>query len=76
MDKHGGTVDDEASADHQDDPAKPSPDREGTFRGKWPLPEGARPVRPRERDADPVDEASVESFPASDPPAFTPQRSG
>lgn len=46
------------------------------FRGKWPLPEGARPVREGRADPELVDEASIESFPASDPPSFTPGRAG
>ena len=45
-----------------------------TFRGKWKLPEGARLARPGVEDR--VDEAAVESFPASDPPGFTPTRVG
>jgi hypothetical protein len=44
------------------------------FRGKWSLPEGARLARPGVEDL--VDEAAVESFPASDPPGFTPTRVG
>jgi hypothetical protein len=54
-----------------DDRPQPSGEPDKAFRGKWPLPEGAQPVKPGERD-DAVDEASRESFPASDPPAFTP----
>ena len=44
------------------------------FRGQWRLPEGARLARPGVEDL--VDEAAVESFPASDPPGFTPTRVG
>ena len=44
------------------------------FRGKWRLPEGARLARPGVEDL--VDQAAVESFPASDPPGFTPTRVG
>jgi hypothetical protein len=49
-------------------------EKDKAFRGKWPLPEGARPAKPEERD--PVEEASRDSFPASDPPAFTPTKAG
>jgi hypothetical protein len=49
-------------------------EKDKAFRGKWPLPEGARPAKPEDRD--PVEEASKDSFPASDPPAFTPTRGG
>jgi hypothetical protein len=70
-----------STADLQDDWARPlSRTREGVeslgkrFRGKWPLPEGARLVKPGERD--PVEEASAASFPASDPPSFSPSRVG
>ncbi len=70
-----------STADLPDDWARPlSQPREGprgsgrSFRGKWPLPEGARLVKPGELE--PVEEASAASFPASDPPSFSPTRVG
>ena len=46
------------------------------FRGKWPLPEGARFASSGRTRRDPEEEASEQSFPASDPPSFTPASVG
>lgn len=64
------------TADLDEDWARPLARDEKSFRGQWPLPEGARLVKPGEKDRDLVDQASKESFPASDPPSFTPTRVG
>jgi hypothetical protein len=64
------------TADLDEDWTRPLARDEKSFRGQWPLPEGARLVKPGEKDRDLVDQASKESFPASDPPSFTPTRVG
>jgi len=64
------------TADLDEDWTRPLARDPKSFRGQWPLPEGARLVKPGEKDHDPVDQASKESFPASDPPSFTPTRLG
>lgn len=53
-------------------PAAPSGDKK---RPKVVKPEAPR-TGPRVNPQDPVEEASNESFPASDPPSFSPSRAG
>jgi hypothetical protein len=61
-------------ADLGEDWSRPLSREAQKFRGKWPLPEGARPAGSGNLDV--VEDASVHSFPASDPPSFTPTRVG
>jgi len=71
-----------STADLGDDWSRPlsRPHGKDTFRGKWKLPEGARPVGTGGRDAaqaaQRTEEDSAASFPASYPPSFTPARAG
>jgi hypothetical protein len=46
----------------------PGSGKDEEFRGKWPLPDGARPAGSGGRPEEPSDP----SFPASDPPSNTP----
>lgn len=41
-----------------------------------PKPDKSKPAKPREADDAQVDEAGEESFPASDPPAYTGSHAG
>lgn len=62
------------TADLGEDWSRPLSREAQKFRGKWTLPEGAKPAGSGNLDV--VEDASVHSFPASDPPSFTPTRVG
>jgi len=50
----------------------PGNGKDEEFRGKWPLPEGARPAHDPESPEKNPEESPDPSFPASDPPSTTP----
>lgn len=62
-----------------DERDRPKPSGSGAHprkRDEHDEPDSKAGTRPHDVDPDPVEEASLESFPASDPPSFSPSRSG